>query len=179
MISLTPELRLVPVQEENAGQVYGIMVACYPPVYAHLWQDAGKWYLQNMYNRQQVIADASNPDSPYFIVEWEESPIGILWYKKHDASPDHPNSPGLKLQRIYLAPSTHGKGIGRLITNFVAEEANRLGKELVWLEAMDTQESAHRFYEKMGYRKAGTYRLTFEHMHPHYRGMVRMTKFLK
>lgn len=178
MIELSPNLTLIPIQENNAALVLPLMSACYPPVYAHLWQDAAVWYLQQTYKREQVLRDVQLDHSPYFLVNWEGENAGILWYKMHDHSPDFPDTPALKLQRIYLHPATHGNGIGRTIMNYVADQAKDLGKELVWLEAMDTQLTAHRFYEKMGYRKTGTYRLAFTRMHSHYRGMLRMSKML-
>lgn len=178
MIELNSKLTLIPVHEGNASLVEPLMTRCYPPVYAHLWEDAAKWYLQKTYNQEQALQDAQLQDAPYYLVRWQEDYAGILWYKLHDQSPDFPDLPALKLQRIYLHPNTHGNGIGRAIMDYVSEKASQLDKRLVWLEAMDTQLTAHSFYERMGYQKTGTYRLDFTRMHPHYRGMVRMSKML-
>lgn len=178
MIELAPNLTLISIRENNAELVLPLMTRCYPPVYAHMWQDESSWYLNNTYHREQVLCDAQRPDAPYYLVKWKEDYAGILWYKMHDQSPDFPETPAFKLQRIYLHPDTHGNGIGRAIMDYVSDKARTLGKDLIWLEAMDTQLTAHMFYKKMGYRPTGFYQLDFTRMYPNYRGMVRMSKML-
>lgn len=172
---LSPSLSLVPVTEENAAKILPLMQACYPPVYAHLWEDGGKWYLNETYREEAVLKDLAEADAPYWMVHWEGSPVGILRWNLHLSCVDYPEEAGLKLHRIYLHPRTHGQGIGRQLLALTDAEARRLGKALVWLEAMDTQQAAQGFYEKMGYQVTGTLRLSFERMHEHYRGMIRMT----
>ncbi|MEL6655272.1 MAG: GNAT family N-acetyltransferase [Bacteroidota bacterium] len=176
MITLNARLQLVPVSNQQADQMHALMTACYLPVYAHLWEDGANWYLQETYNAERVRQDLQKPASPYYWVYWDGEAVGILWLHEEERSPDFPGLSALKLQRIYLHPKVHGNGIGKAVVQYVVEEALRLGKEMVWLEAMDTQLSAHQFYEKVGFRKSGTFRLTFERMHQHYRGMVRMTR---
>ena len=48
----------------------------------------------------------------------------------------------------------------------------------IWLEAMECQPQAKRFYEKMGFELAMTYQLDFEMMFPEYRGIQIMKKNL-
>ncbi len=176
MIALNGRLHLVPVSKQTAGQMHGLMTACYPPVYAHLWEDSASWYLQETYNEKRVVQDLQKNASAYFWVQWDGEAVGILWLHEEERSPDFPDLTALKLQRIYLHPKVHGNGIGKMVVQYVVEQAKRLNKQIVWLEAMDTQLSAHQFYEKVGFRKTGTFSLSFERMHPHYRGMVRMTQ---
>ncbi|MEL6971506.1 MAG: GNAT family N-acetyltransferase [Bacteroidota bacterium] len=176
MITLNARLQLVPVSAQQADQMHPLMTACYPPVYAHLWEDGANWYLRETYNAKRVRQDLQKPASPYYWVHWDGEAVGILWLHEEECSPDFPDQPALKLQRIYLHPKVHGNGIGKAVVEYVVGQAEKLNKQIVWLEAMDTQESAHQFYEKVGFRKSGTFRLTFERMHPHYRGMVRMTR---
>ena len=175
---LSPSLSLVPVTEENAATILPLMQACYPPVYAHLWEDGGEWYLNETYREEAVLRDLAEADAPYWIVHWEGSPAGILRWNLHLSCQDYPEEAGLKLHRIYLHPSTHGNGLGRQLLTLTDTEARRLGKTLVWLEAMDTQQAAQGFYEKMGYRVTGTLRLSFARMHDHFKGMVRMVKWV-
>lgn len=178
MIELLPNLSLTAIEAAEAPLLLPLMKACYPPVYAHLWGDGGGWYLKESYDVPALLTDLAEADAPYYWVKWQGQPVGILRMQVNQESPDFPGVPALKLQRIYLHPRVHGKGIGRAVMDFVAEAAVRLQKSIVWLEAMDTQVSAHQFYEKMDFRKTGNFRLTYERMHPHYRGMVRMTKEL-
>jgi ribosomal protein S18 acetylase RimI-like enzyme len=57
---------------------------------------------------------------------------------------------------------------------FLFKKARQLDRQIVWLEAMDTQTEALRFYETMGFETKGQFRLSFDRMHTELRGMVRM-----
>lgn len=177
-MNISSSLSLCPITSHNAAEILPLMQACYPPVYQHLWEDQGDWYLQRTYGINSVLEDLAKPDAPYWIVQWQTAPAGILRLQLHERTPDFPGQQALKLQRIYLHPSTHGQGIGRQLMEFAFAQAIELGKGMVWLEAMDTQQTAQAFYHKMGFRTTGTLRLPFVRMHSHYRGMIRMTKDL-
>ena len=60
----------------------------------------------------------------------------------------------------------------------VYDRALRYGRRRVWLEAMDSQAQALRFYEKEGFTHLASYTLDAPLMHPHYRGMLRLVKTL-
>lgn len=102
--------------------------------------------------------------------------MGVLRLNLDKESPDYPACPALKLHRLYLHPRTHGHGIGRALVDFTLAKARELNKAYLWLEAMDTQPAALAFYKKMDFETTGTFRLTFEQMDEHWRGMVRMTR---
>ena len=83
------------------------------------------------------------------------------------------------MNKIYLDSDIHGKGVGKRIIEWVDEEASRTKCEIIWLEAMDTQEQAVKFYEKCGFEIISKFRLDIEMMLPHLKGMYIMSKFKK
>jgi diamine N-acetyltransferase len=170
------QLVLRAVQLAKAAEVYPLMAACYPPVYAHLWEDGGQWYLEHVFSETAVLRDLAEADAPYWFVEWQGQRVGILRLCLHQPSPEFPDGNALKLHRIYLHPAAHGLGVGQALMEYTLAQARLLHKAAIWLEAMDTQTAALGFYEKQGYTTYATFRLTFERMHPHLRGMVRMQR---
>jgi len=71
-----------------------------------------------------------------------------------------------------------GQGIGRFVMDFVKNMARELGKELIWLKAMDSSREAIAFYQQNGFSIIGTERLSFETMKTDYRGMVVLQQLL-
>ena len=152
------------------------MKRIYPPIYRHLWEDGAEWYLENVYSEPSVRTDLEDQEAPWWLVKDGEATIGTMRLRLHAICPARPGEEALLLHRIYLDPEVIGRGIGRQLMILAEEIARSLDKEWIWLEAMDSQESAIRFYEKAGFSKAQTFRLTYQKMHPHLRGMFRMMK---
>lgn len=169
------ELLLRPVTAQNATSINPLMLSCYPSVYQHLWEDQGEWYVDTTFSQEAVLKEIQEETAPYWIVEWKGEASGILRLITEQTCPDlSPDHKALKLHRIYLHPRTHRQGIGRQLMAFVFNYARQNNRDFVWLEAMDTQTDAIKFYEKMQFETTGTFRLSFERMHPHLRGMLRM-----
>lgn len=168
MITLHPDLKLQPIKEKDHKKLFNLMQEIYPPAYSHFWKDQGAWYLELCYTIDNLKKELARERSHYFFIQWNNETIGILKY-------DFPFSPreieipnAMKLHRLYLHPSTHGKGIAPKIMTYLEEIAKSNGLDSIWLEAMERQEQAKRFYHKMGYQLIHTYTLDFENFLPGY-----------
>ncbi len=166
------------MQSGQAHELSALMARIYPPIYRHLWEDEGQWYLSTVYGPEQVEKDLKDQRIPWWLVKQGEETIGMLRLLPDKVCADCPEKEAMLLQRIYLDPIVIGQGIGRQVMNFAADFAQSLDKEVLWLEVMDTQDSAIGFYKRMGFEIGGTFRLTFEKMLPPMRGMYRMLKYL-
>lgn len=173
-VRLTPELELRPVTAAKPEKHLALLQRIYPPAFAYLWPDKGAWYLNKVHSREALLADLAEPDAPYFYVFFREQCVGILRLQLHVECPDFPGEPALKLQRLYLDDAVRGCGIGTTLMDYVKAETLRLGKSLLWLERMDTNEATIGFYYKNGFTDEGAFRLPFELMYEEFRGMVRM-----
>ncbi|KZF19609.1 acyl-CoA N-acyltransferase [Xylona heveae TC161] len=71
-----------------------------------------------------------------------------------DASVDHLESK-CELQRIYVHPAVHGRGIGRLLATRVENMAREQGFKNIWLGVWEENANAIKAYEKWGYRRVG------------------------
>jgi ribosomal protein S18 acetylase RimI-like enzyme len=169
-------LRLRPILIENHSELFKLMHSVYKSAYQDFWTDQGDWYLELCYNEKNLKKELARAQSHYFFVEFEEKPVGILKY-------DFPFSPreteipnAMKLHRLYLDPSVHGKGVAKDLMLLVEKIAKENKLDFIWLEAMSEKPQAKLFYEKMGFEWVLTYQLEFERLLPEVRGIQIMKK---
>jgi GNAT superfamily N-acetyltransferase len=179
-ITLDSQLKLVlnPIQSEDQPILYQLMDEVYRAGYRYIWVDEGDWYVNLIYNPHTVYKELKRSTSNYFFVEVDGVKIGVLKY-------DFPFSPkeieiprAMKLHRLYLHPDFHGKGIAQSLVSHCEMVAKENGLEGIWLEAMECQPQAMRFYVKVGFEKVLTYTLDFERIFPEYRQIQIMKKSL-
>ena len=80
---------------------------------------------------------------------------------------------------IYLAEEIQGKGVSKLLMQYVIDIAKENGSELLWLDCMDTKHQALKYYEKNGFKKWTLSFLDFELLIDKCRGIYLMCKALK
>lgn len=176
MISISTDLSLKAIKLEDQAILFTLMQTVYKTAYQDFWTDDGNWYLDLCYNSENLKKELARERSHYFFVEYKGKTVGILKY-------DFPFSPreveipnAMKLHRLYLDQSVHGKGVAKQLMNYVEKIAKENSLDFIWLEAMLEKPQAKRFYEKMGYEWVFTYQLSFERLHPEVRGIQIMKK---
>ncbi|UZD23298.1 GNAT family N-acetyltransferase [Algoriphagus halophytocola] len=171
MLKLTEDLSIIRLKPEDQPELLELMKEIYIPSYKHIWSDNGQWYLEQMYNPQAFQQDLANPNSHYFFIMFEGWKIGILKYDFPE-SPELINFPNaLKLHRLYLSKDFQGRGIAAKLMKWVESVARERGLQYMWLEVMDTQLQAQKFYRKVGFEWIFTYHLDYKKMLTKYRGI--------
>lgn len=173
-LKISDSISLIAISLNDADALQKLMHIIYIPPYKHLWQDGGDWYIKNTFNSDVLKEELSEKNANYYFVEYQNERIGILRIVHNIPFKDFENKKASKLHRIYLDPKVHKKGIGKFLMDWSTQEAIKNNSQLLWLEAMDTQEQALIFYKKLGYQIASDFKLQFELMHTHLRGMHRM-----
>ncbi len=173
-ITLTQHIDLQLIKVKDHQVLFNLMADIYLPAYKHYWNDGGNWYLNFLYNQQKIKAELSEPNSIYFFVLVEGEKIGILKIQHHKVCPDFPDKKASKLHRIYLHPKFHGTGIASTLLDWTVAEAQKVGSEILWLDAMEAQEQALRFYQKKGFIIGTLVSFDFERLFPELRGMYQM-----
>src|SRR5690606_35184141 len=69
---------------------------------------------------------------------------------------------GIYLERLYLLRQFQGRGYGSKLLARVYEEARTLGFRWLWLSVWEHNLGAIRFYEKLGFTRAGEWAWTYE-----------------
>lgn len=61
----------------------------------------------------------------------------------------------IELQRFYVVPDLHGRGLARELMEAVLARASERGAQTVWLGVWEKNPRAIRFYDKFGFREVG------------------------
>lgn len=172
------KIKKVALSEWRALREIGI--ESYLPHYSHLWNAGGvQWYMNRCFGEDYLVNEIADPNVEYYIVENDSENIGILKIILQKPVPNSEIENALYLEKIYFVKEWTGKGVGGRTIDFVLRRAAQLGRECVWLEAMDTAAKPIAAYEKAGFVQHSRIRLSdnFELMKEKFRGMIVMTNW--
>ena len=104
-------------------------------------------YLLNEWHRPQALTDQMTKQGHQFlIIDWDNEPIGYASYVVKDT-----NDPTrYRLNKLYIQPEVHGKGIGKSIIRYIAEQVMPLGCTVLELN-VHKRNPAVGFYKRMGF----------------------------
>jgi GNAT superfamily N-acetyltransferase len=107
----------------------------------------------------EVVADAETLRRSLFdghrvaevvIAEYDGAPVGIALFFHNFST--FLGKPGFFLEDLFVKPAFRGKGIGQTLLVFVAKLAKERGCGRLEFSVLDWNESAIRFYRKLGAR---------------------------
>lgn len=176
MIKISSNLSLNDIGVNDSEKLLKLMEDIYPPVYAHLWPDGGVQYLKMICSPENLKTELSNPNSRYYFVNFQNTTIGILRILLNESFKEIEDNYSVKLHRVYLSPRVHGKGIGKTLINWIENQFCVPKKAILWLEVMDTQEQALKFYKKLDFKIINHFNFELDLMLEKYRGMYKMVK---
>ncbi|HEY6912082.1 MAG TPA: GNAT family N-acetyltransferase [Myxococcales bacterium] len=136
-----PEIRRasdaeLPIVSHLAGRIWR---AHYTSI---LSREQIEYMLAWMYDVEQLRRDVAR-GVVYELLFEGERPIGFCGYE--------PVGSELKLHKLYLEVTEHGRGLGTLMLRHVEDEARRRGLPMVVLGVNRFNEKAIRTYERNGY----------------------------
>jgi GNAT superfamily N-acetyltransferase len=160
-----------PVGITGAGELAMLAQEIYREHYLHLWHPGGaEWYMyEKAYHPDIITEELSNPFNQYYFIYENNALTGYLKLVTNAVFNKENNC--LEIERIYLRKQATGKGIGKAAMQFAETIARSNHAETIFLKAMDSSLDAIRFYQRMGYRISGSFRLSFPLMKESYRGM--------
>ncbi len=109
-------------------------------------------FIEQEYAQDTLVESLADPTVSWFIAE-AEKPVGfakISWNRPVPV-PEQAFS-GALLNKLYLAPGETGKNYGKLIFDEMIQLAQQRGHNYFWLEVLEGNEGARRFYEGLGMR---------------------------
>ncbi len=176
MIKVTPQISLQAIKNTDCELLFSLMKEIYPTAYSHFWKDGGNWYVHSQYSKSTILKELSEEKSVYYFILFNGEIVGnfrIIWDEKLKGLPAEKQ---VKLHRIYLHSKTHGKGIGKKLLSWLEEKAIQKGYTSIWLDAMDEQQQAFQFYNKLGYKYHSHCFLNFELLKEEVRKMSQIYK---
>lgn len=174
-LKISEEISLVEIGINDYQELYDLMSRIYPKAYQYLWCDDCSWYINHVYSREGVLNDINDKGLFYFVVV-EGKKKGILKVQIDKSYPDQPELKATRLHRIYLAEDIQGKGVSKLLMQFVMNIAKKNESEILWLDCMNTKHQALNYYIKNGFQTGTLSLLDFELLIDKYRGIYLMWK---
>lgn len=117
----------------------------YPGIITHGQID---YMLGTMYATEVMRSEIGSKGYQYVIVEEGTVPIGYIGYRYEEGTRT------VKISKLYLLPSHHGKGIGRKMLDLVKDDALKAGARSLSLFVNKNNVKAIAAYERFGFEKA-------------------------
>lgn len=146
-------------EEIDLDLLHKIAVQSYNDTYKYLWKDEGKLYLDRFYKKEFFKEELSASDIFYFLIYEEENAIGFIKLKE-SAIESYSKSESIELDKLYLLKKYTGKGIGKIIMNFIISFSKEKNASVIWLKVMETS-PAKFVYEKSGFVQIDKYNLDY------------------
>ena len=112
-------------------------------------------YLERTFAPVKMAASLKKENN-YFLLAYEEDrPVGYSKMKidSHDSHVD--TEKPSQLQKIYVLKETLARGVGQRLLDQCVTHARSLSRDCLWLDVLQTNERAIRFYEKNGFKTIG------------------------
>ena len=169
------------IDSTSAEDLSSLAKSIYVQHYPHLWLAGGMdWYMNEFaYPVSKLKSEIENENCLHYIAYINKIPVGYLKINIDAALNGGDKKEGIELERIYIDATVVNKGLGTYLMNYVFDIANSYQKKYVFLKAMDSAQLAIQFYQKIGFGKVGSFRLsdtTFHLMKEEYRGMYILKK---
>lgn len=136
---------------EDAALLSELGVASYHHHFAHLWKNQGELqaFLQQEYAVATLQQSLQDEKSGWFIAG-DPSPVGFAKISWHRAADDD-GPAGALLHKLYFLPDKTGQGYGETLLTEIARVAKQRGETYLWLEVLDANPHARRFYLRQGF----------------------------
>lgn len=120
-----------------------------------------KAYLAEAFSESQLSSEIAQQESWFYIIRYDDNPCGYFKINSGNAQTEPKPEHYLEIQRLYLYPKYHGKGIADASLKHIINIAKSLRKNVIWLGVAEDNIRAYRFYEKQGFTPNGIHIFDF------------------
>jgi diamine N-acetyltransferase len=164
-------IRFRPCESGDLDTLRTIAYRTYDEAFRHMNTPADMdAYMESAFTRARLDEELRNPLSAFFFLYSDGALAGYMKLNEGEAQSDLRGPAGMEIERIYVLRDFQGLGLGRAMVEKALEIALKKKKTFLWLGVWQKNENAIAFYERMGFRKAGT--------HPFVMGTDRQTDWI-
>ena len=132
--------------DENFTSIRAIAKEVWPIAYgAILSQEQLDYMMEMMYSIPSLQKQASEKSNRFILAVEDGIPVGFAAYEFN-----YNKKPKTKIHKIYILSNQQGKGIGKILMDFVATEAKARHQKGLILN-VNKNNIAIRFYENIGF----------------------------
>lgn len=129
---------------KDIRSIQQIAFSTWPVAYSAILSDEQLEFMLDMFYSEASLLNQMNNGHTFLMAELNESPIGFASFNL--AEPKK-----YKLQKLYVLPTIHKNGSGKILLNKVIECIKELGADTLQLN-VNRNNKAIGFYEKMGFK---------------------------
>jgi GNAT superfamily N-acetyltransferase len=96
---------------------------------------------------------AASPNDRLYVAELDGEVVGTFQTTLITVMTRH-GRPDMTIEAVHVRDKVRAKGVGTAMMRFAIEEARHAGASLVQLTSNAKRVDAHRFYERLGFRKS-------------------------
>lgn len=135
---------------DDAALLSEMGYSSYTHHFAHLWHECNELqaFLYQEYALPALQQELQCETSCWFIAQHTD-PVGFAKVSWHCAVEDG-GPTGALLNKLYLLPGETGKGYGEVLFAEIVRMAQHRGETFFWLEVLDANPQAYRFYTRQG-----------------------------
>lgn len=161
----------------DASLLRQVAIRCYTPYYTDLWEAGGmEAYLGATYEPIRLISEIADPNLQFELAYVRGEPVGFS--KLHFRCDRAGTENAAYLERVYVAPTVTGTGVGRRLIERMIDGARDLGRDWIWLQAMADAEKPLERYRVLGFVECERTRLDLPKVRAGRAGMVVLRKAL-
>jgi ribosomal protein S18 acetylase RimI-like enzyme len=112
-------------------------------------------YVLESFSRAQIEKELNDINSTFYIAELDGRAVGYAKLRENSKADCLKDENAVELHRIYILERVKGKGVGGALMNRCLETARAKGFPTIWLGVWEENSAAQKFYEKIGFLKAG------------------------
>ncbi|WP_162427342.1 GNAT family N-acetyltransferase [Pontibacter pudoricolor] len=119
--------------------------ATWEPTYKHILSKEQIDYMFDLIYNKEALEQQMDDGQTFVLLFGDDKPLGFASYSLRNAEEQL-----YKLNKIYLVPECHGKGLGRKLITYVENATRELGARMIDLN-VNRYNKAKLFYESCGY----------------------------
>jgi len=172
-----PELEFRECRPADGTLLRRVAFDCYAPYYADLWEEGGMTaYLTALYEPVRLASELADPNLRFELVYRDGAPVGFSKLHLRCDRAETPNA--AYLERVYVAVSVAGLGVGRRLLERTLAIARDSRRDWVWLQTMADAKKPLARYLDAGFTECGRARLDAPKVRAERRGMIVLRKAL-
>lgn len=141
------QLEIITATENDIPLIQELTYKIWPQTYKEILSEEQIDYMLNMMYSTESLSKQMQNDHHFILVKEGNEFLAFASYQLIE--------PGIyKLHKIYALPDQQGKGIGKFMINYIADNIKKLGTTALRLD-VNKHNKAKGFYEKLGFKIIG------------------------
>lgn len=139
-----------PATTQDYLHIQNIAYQTWPPTFGDILSPTQITYMLDwMYSLPALHQQVEVKGHTFLLAQDGEDPVGFVSYECQ-----YQDSPTTKIHKIYILPSTQGKGVGKALLGHTSEIARQAGNSSLLLN-VNRYNKALDFYKRMGFELIG------------------------